>query len=220
MMAISVEQIRAARAWAGMSRGQLAAKSGVSEATVKNLEKGKVSVRSMECVRMALEALGFKFHGKNSVTRSNEESRTYEGPGSCHAFYDELLATVKQHGGEIGAIFKTQEHFLRSLGITDFSDLERLERITRFAPIKCMLFEQREVPLAIPSCEFRATIHSPINPIGTFIFGDTTVMAATNCETFAFVVMRSVTITQDAWKSFRPSWTTGFPLPVKPAVHH
>lgn len=71
-MSIGSEQCRAARALVNLSQDVLAAKSGVSKATIANFELGKSApIRSTrDALRCALEAAGVIFVAENG-----------EGPG-------------------------------------------------------------------------------------------------------------------------------------------
>jgi DNA-binding XRE family transcriptional regulator len=209
---ISAEQIKAARAWIDWTRDALAHESGVSAATIRNLEKGKISHRSAEGVRLAFENKGFKFHGKNGLTRHIDESRTYEGPGSCDAFYDDLIATATQQGGEISAIFKTQQQFTRSLGLTDDANIKRLEQLGKLATVKCLLSDARHPFQPMPPVLFRAITRNPIGVFGTFIFADKTAVVVINGKDFVFQVMKSIQIAKESGKEFAANWETGLPL--------
>ena len=179
-MMISSEQIKAARAWMDWTREMLAEESGVSTGTIRNLEEGKLSHRSVEPVRAAFENRGFKFHGRNGVSRRTAETKTFEGANSCDEFYDALLSMAKQKGGEFIAIFRTQEQFARALGIADFSRLDRLEQLAKHATFKCLLSEDRQLSMDVPSMQFRATSHNPLGPLAQIICSDTTIVVITN----------------------------------------
>lgn len=68
---VNIFQIRAARAWVGLSQEQLADEAGVARRTVIRLEKSEEarSERIMEKLRGALEKRGieFLFEGRNGV---------------------------------------------------------------------------------------------------------------------------------------------------------
>ena len=209
---ISAEQIKAARAWIDWTRDALAHESGVSPATIRNLENGKISHRSAEVVRLAFENKGFKFHGKNGLSRHIDESRTYEGPGSCDEFYDDLLTTITQQHGEIAATFKTQEQFARSLGVADDTCLERLERLGTLTTVKCLLSGARHLFLPMEPVQFRAIAHSPFGVLGTFVYADKTAIVVTNGVDFVFHVMKSVQISKESWKEFTTCWEAGLPI--------
>jgi transcriptional regulator with XRE-family HTH domain len=180
-MMISSEQIKAARAWMGWTREYLAEEAGVSPGTIRNLEEGKLSHRSVEPVRLVFENKGFKFQGKHGLSRQPSETKTFSGPDSCEEFYEELLTIVKQKGGEIVAIFKTQQQLARALGVTDFARLDRLEQLAKHAVIKCLLSDDRQLSINLPSVHFRTTPQNPMSPLAQIIFGDTTIVVIRHC---------------------------------------
>lgn len=65
---ITAQQIRAARAMVGLTQKQLADASGVSEMSVKNIERGTTPdprVSTIMALRKALEAAGVEFIPEN-----------------------------------------------------------------------------------------------------------------------------------------------------------
>ena len=214
---ISAQQIKAARAWIDWTRDALAHESGVSPATIRNLENGKLSHRSAEGVRVAFENKGFKFHGKNGLSRHIDESRTYEGPGSCDEFYDDVLSTMTHQPGDIAAIFKTQQQFARSLGVTSDACFERLERLGTLATVKCLLSDARHLFQPMQPVQFRAIAHNPFGVLGTFVYADKTAVVITNGVDFVIHVMKSVQISKESWKEFTTFWESGLPIVMQAA---
>ncbi len=211
-MIISPEQIKAARAWMDWTREELAAECGMSPATIRNLEKGKIAPRSIENVRLVFENRGFHFHAKSGLSRRSNESRTYEGADSRDQLYEDVLATIKAKGGEIAAIFKNQEFLARALGVTDYTRLERLEQIGKVAPVKCLLSDVRQLSLSVPSFQFRATTHKPPSPLAQFVYGDKTAVVMTNGVDFIFHVTRDIEMTQTNLREFASGWESAVPM--------
>ena len=66
---ITVGQIKAARAFLGLTQSELAEQAGVSLATVNNIERG-VTVphrASLQAIQLALEAAGIEFIDDNGL---------------------------------------------------------------------------------------------------------------------------------------------------------
>jgi len=215
-MMISSEQIKAARAWMGWTREYLAEEAGVSPGTIRNLEEGKLSHRSVEPVRLVFENKGFKFHGKHGLTLQPSETKTFAGPDSCEEFYEELLTIVKQKGGEMVAIFKTQQQLARALGVTDFARLDRLEQLAKHAVIKCLLSDDRQLSINLPSVHFRTTPQNPMSPLAQIIFGDTTIVVISNGREFFFHITKSIEAANIGLKDFAPRWASAMPLVSMP----
>lgn len=211
-MMLTHHQIAATRAWLGWSRETLAEKSGVSLGTIRNLERGNGSVQSAEDVRAAFEKHGFRFPGPNAMSRHVQENRIYDGPHRREAFHEDLLATVSEKGGEIDAIFVTQAHLARALGVTDYERPERLERLGKLATVKCLLADARQLPLSVPSFQFRATSQIPITPFASLVYGDKTATIMTDGMTFTFHVTKDVGIAQSGLKQFASGWDSASPV--------
>lgn len=60
---ITVGQIKAARAFLGLTQSELAEQAGVSLATVNNIERGATAPHraSLQAIQLALEAAGIEF---------------------------------------------------------------------------------------------------------------------------------------------------------------
>ena len=212
-MIISPEQIKAARAWVGWTRETLAEKSGVSPATIRNLERGNMSIRSAEEVRAAFEKVGFQFRGQAGFCVRAQESTVYDGRHSREDFHEDLLTTISEKGGEIDAIFESQAHLARALGVPDQGRPERLERIGKLATVKCLLADARQLPLSVPSFEFRATTQFRIGPAAaSLVYGDKTAIIMTDGVTFTIHVTKDVGIAQNGLKQFALGWESASPV--------
>jgi DNA-binding XRE family transcriptional regulator len=211
-MIISPQQIKAARAWLDWTRETLAEKSGVSSATIRNLERGNMSIRSAEDVRAALEKVGFHFHGASGLSRRSTESRVYDGQHSREEFHEDLLTTVSKQDCEIDAIFESQAHLARALGVTDFERPERLERLGKLATVKCLLTDARQLPMSVPSLQFRASGQIRISPMASLVYGDKTAVIMTDGMSFTIHVTKDVGIAQNGLKLFASGWEAASPV--------
>jgi len=211
-MILSAEQIKAARAMLDWTQDILAYESGLSPNTIRNLEKGYISIRSSMDVRKTFENRGFEFAGKNGLLRHSDEHRTYHGADSCDQFYGDLLATVQEKNCEIAGIFKSQEMFKRALGITNISRLERLEQIGKHAKVKCLITDMRQISTFMSSFEFRAMPHNPFCPMGSLIYDDKTVIVVTNGIEFTFFVFKSTNVARGSRKEFDAHWDAATPF--------
>ena len=194
------------------SQDALAQASGLSLNTIHNLENGHQSPRSSTAVRKIFENKGFEFFETNGLIRRTDKIKIYKGTDGCDKFYDDLLATAKERGGEIGAIFGRQETLANALGVTNYSNLERLERLSKFVTVKCLIADVHNSLTFIPSFQFRAIPRHPFLPMSSFIYGNKTAIVITDGVEFVYHVMRSAEITQKSWDDFRPQWDAGIPL--------
>jgi transcriptional regulator with XRE-family HTH domain len=97
-------QIRAARVLLNIDAADLAAETGLSRATISNIETGVVQPRedSMIRIRAALEARGIEFIGDRGVARVHENYRLIEGPDCYLRLLDEIYHALRgQAGAEV-----------------------------------------------------------------------------------------------------------------------
>jgi len=212
MSSISAQQIRAARAWMNWTRDTLAEESGISKATIRNLEEGKVSYRSADTVRLVFENKGFKFHGKEGLSQQSTDEKTYKGPEGCNDFYDDLLKTIRKHDSNVGAIFTSYEQFSRCLDTANPTGHDRLEELAKFTKVQCLLADVSQSPPALDSFEFRATQQHPLYPLGQFIYGNKMALIIPVGKEFVYQVMKGIETVQASWKVFQPHWDKAFPV--------
>lgn len=215
-MIICPQQIKAARAWIDWSREDLAEKSGVSSATIRNLERGNISMRSAADVRAALEQVGFQFHGQTGFSFQNKESRIYDGVHSREDFFEDLLATVREKGGEIVAIFESQTHLLQAFGVSNADRTTRFEQVGKLATAKCLLADARQLPLSVASFQFRTSPQMRLSPGASLVYGDKTAIIMTDGMSFTIHVTRDIGIAQNGLKQFAAAWDTAMPVGTAP----
>jgi hypothetical protein len=94
--------------------------------------------------------------------------------------------------------------------------LERLEQLGKHATVKCLLSDDRQLSLAVPSMQFRATAHNPLGPLAQLIYGDTTVVVITNGRDYFFHITKSIETALMGLKDFELRWVSAVPLAVQP----
>lgn len=211
-MMISAQQIRAARAMIEWSQEALAQESGLSLATIYNLEKGHQSLRSSQEIRKAFERKGFEFSGTNGVSRRLEEHTNYGGPEGIDKFYEDLLTTTEEGHRDIVAMFASQEDFARVLGVDPKGSLSRLEELSRHAKVKCLLWDVPKTTLLIPYFQFRvARTKRKLSPFSLVTYGKKTALIAFD-NNFTYFVMTSAVIANDTMKDFIADWDAAMPI--------
>ena len=173
MYHIRAGQIKAARAILGWSQGELAAATGLSVTTIRNLESGDMSPRNTTAniIRRAIEDAGMEFIEPEGVRRRSDEVKIYQGPDSRDVFFDDMLQAVKEKGGEIVAVFKSPETLVQSCG-TARGNLERLKPLSEITAIKCLVSEIPAPSLFIPSFQIRTIPRQHVGPASFFVCGD------------------------------------------------
>jgi DNA-binding XRE family transcriptional regulator len=209
---ISAEQMKGARAMLDMTQDDLAQACGLSLNTIHSLENGHLSIRSLAVVKKTLESKGFEFYGKNGLSLQTDETRTYEGEGSWDKFYDDLLTTAKDKGGEVVIICKSHEILAHCVGATK-TNLVRLQELSKFATIKCILTKTQNSPLFIPFFECKGLTNYRGYPWTMITFGDKTAIILTkNGVQFSYVVIKSIDTAQEGYLDFEFLWNAAIPL--------
>lgn len=216
MYSISPGQIKAARSLLDWTQDELAQASGVSPKTIAKLEGGEnITLTRLLDIRKSLEGEGIEFLGNKGVIRNTDKPIIYSGPEGCEQFYEDMLVTAKEKGGEIIAVYETSNLLARSLGIADDSNLERLTSLSKYASIKCLLTDARQASLTIPCVEFRAI--APQQGIwSVFQCGDRHTLVYTRGNgDFWFYGLKSIDIALAETKLFTTLWNNGLPLAIR-----
>ena len=122
------------------------------------------------------------------------------------------MTTVSEKGGEIDAIFESQAHLARALGVTDVARPKRLEQLGELATVKCLIADTRQLPLSLPSFEFWATTQMRGSPAASLVYGDTVALIMTDGMSFTIHVTKDVGIAQNGLKQFASGWDSASPV--------
>jgi transcriptional regulator with XRE-family HTH domain len=218
---ISAGQIRAARALLGWSQDDLAAATNLSVSTVRNLESGDMSPRSATAseIRRVIEQAGLEFIEPDGIRRRIDEVTIYRGRDSCDSFFGDVTRTVKEKGGAVLSIFKSTETFAQLSSLTR-DRCERLEQLSAYAEVKCLLSEMPKFPLAEPSFEHRIILKQHIGPVSYFVYGNKYAIVLTEgSAAFRFVVFDSLTLAQNHRSHFFSLWELAPPIFAQVKAH-
>jgi transcriptional regulator with XRE-family HTH domain len=217
MYSISPGQIKAARGLLDWTRDELALASCVSSKTVAKLENGeKISLARVIDIRKSLEQRGVEFVGNRGVVLNTNEAKRYSGPEGTEQFYEDMLLTAKETGGEIIAIFKTSEQFADALGVANYSNLERLTNLRKYAEVKCLLTDARNASLVVSGIQMRATANPPVGIWSTLQCGNKHALIFMNSKNeYWYYVVTSTDIALNEEKHFLALWNTALPLALQ-----
>ena len=102
---ISIEQMKAARAFLGLSQKDLAKRSGYALPTLNNIERGITVPRpqTMEHIQQALEKAGIQFMDNTGVRLVKEilDIRMLEGKTCLKELYEDIYDYLREDGGEV-----------------------------------------------------------------------------------------------------------------------
>lgn len=208
-MMITPQQIRGARGLLNWKQERLAEASGTSIGTVNKFEQNeKISNDSRDKIRKALENARIEFVDGGIILRAESKSKAFDGPDGPEIFYQEMLATAKDCGGELWAVYDTAETFARSLGVVNFNNLERLEALSRFVTIKCLLTNSRNSTIDLPMCQFRSIPRMAFGFEFRVVCGDlhAQLRKENNTDEFSFYLSERKDIAMEAVLDISSSW--------------
>jgi len=100
---ITVPQIRGARGLLGWDAGDLAKKTGLTRATLSNIENDNVQAReaTMKIIARVFDESGIEFTENEGVKFKPQGMEIYEGKDRFDEFYDFIYEHLKRNGGNI-----------------------------------------------------------------------------------------------------------------------
>jgi transcriptional regulator with XRE-family HTH domain len=208
---IHPRQIKAARALLDWSQDDLAAASGLSVTTVRNLETRSMSLRGTTTndIRRAIENAGLEFIEPEGIRRRPNEVKTYQGYDSCDMFFGDMLHTVKEKGGTIISIFQSPEMLAQICSLAR-NRFERLQQITGHADIKCLLPEFPSFSLPF---DHRVILQQHIGAASYFVYGSKyAIVLAEGNSAFRFIVLDSLNLAQSFRNHFIMLWELAPPI--------
>jgi hypothetical protein len=174
MDAINAKQVKAARALLGWSQGDLAKIANVGLTTIRSLED-KYSIRRglMDEIQKTLQRAGIEFLDNEGVRlHPTDGAKIYKGPNSCRMLMDDMLQTVREKGGDIFSIIRSQGVLMRLSVITDNNNLERLRSVRETVNIKCLSPSMPAPEFTSPPFQFRKPFADAISPSCYIVYGN------------------------------------------------
>jgi transcriptional regulator with XRE-family HTH domain len=215
MHSISAKQIRMARANLGWSQEQLAEKTGLSIATIGNLEMGNISPRgkTMSVLLHTFGDAGLEFIEPDGLRQRLEDVKGYHGPDSCEQFFEDMLQTVKGKGGEILFHVKTQVMFAQACGINNRAHLNRLKQLNDMAAVKCLFTDTSALSFYIPELQFKTISKMVGGPLYYSIYGDKfAIITPEGGAAYKFTVMQAASASQLHRDYFHAIWDGAAPF--------
>ena len=211
---ISPIQSQVARKYLGWTQEALAKSAGVVRSTIGGFEDG-FSVRrdTIVKIRKAFEQNGIEFIEGEGVRRRGNEIKMFRGYDSCVMFYNDMIHTAQAAGGDIHCVTKSQDLFLRALGVVDSDGMGQVELLGRTAKIKCLITEPSSELINVPSVQFRTTNAWTVQPSFFFGYGNKYVHAIEYGRTdFVFTVFHIALAAHEYRTKFLLTWEDAFPL--------
>jgi transcriptional regulator with XRE-family HTH domain len=214
MQPLHARQIKAARAILGWAQDDMAAVTGLSPTTIRNLEAGTISPRheTYHIIRQAVEEHGLEFTDREGIRSRSRDLSLFEGPDAAERFFEDLRLTIMQRGGEIWAICPTLDVLAQFVGVHE-RNLQRLEELSAAATVKCLLSECLEPFVAVGSIQFRAVSKLHACPTPHIVYGDKLGFASREGSTeIRFIAIQSVSIAHHWGDRFLELWNSATPF--------
>lgn len=100
---LTIEQIRAARAYLGWSQQDLADHAGLSQTGLARIENGMHQPNSQTLAKIyrAFDEADIEFIGDSGLRKRSGEIKIYRGQKGARDFMDDVYETARQQGGQI-----------------------------------------------------------------------------------------------------------------------
>lgn len=196
------------------SREDLAVATGLSLSTIRSLEAGTISPRraTYQTILQAIEENGLEFTDREGVRARARDLLLFEGPDSADRFFEDILQTLRQRGGDVRTTCPTQAIFAQAIGAVDHT-LERLEQLSAAALVKCLLSDCHEPLYAAGTIQFRAISKLQACPSSFFVYGDKLAFAMREGGTeLRFIVIQSGSIARHWGDGFLDLWNSAVPF--------
>jgi transcriptional regulator with XRE-family HTH domain len=217
-MMITPEQIKTARVvllrW---TQERMAKMAGLTKNTISNLESGEMSPRpaTLAAIRSVCEKAGLEFTS-DGVIRIADSVRKIKGIHACDEFFDDMLHTVMEKGGDIVSVFDSQKLLAGACHIAS-SSMERLNRLGSQANIRCIVSEPFSDASILPF-KFRMVSKPQIGPVSYFVYGRKhAVVQDEGNGTFSFLIYTSACLSEAYRKHFHILWDSAFTMPHQAA---
>ena len=205
---IGAEQIRAARAHLKWSQDMMAANTGLSATTIRNLESGDMSPRlsTMDIIRKVVEAAGLEFTDGNGIRQANLEGKMYQGVDSFDQLLNDMRQTVQENSSEILSVLSSNNLVKQLFGLKRGS-LSRLETFGKRVVIKCLSPEPVDSSFLSPRFQLRVFPKQHLGPSAYFVYGNKHVLATAEPNSmFRFNVFCNMSAAQDYRAHFLSLW--------------
>jgi len=205
---IYARQMKAARALLDWSQQDLAAAASVSPTTVRNMESGDISPRhaTAQIIRRIFEESGIEFTEGEGVRRRNDAVVIFQGEDASDMFFEDVLHTVQQKGGDIVGIFKSHQTLIESCGIMP-GNLGHLAAITQLAMIRCITPTLLSSLPTSSSFQSRAIPKQYIGPSSYIAYGNKyAIILDEACSLSRFIVFTCASTSQEYRKHFHDLW--------------
>ena len=212
-MTLTARQIKTARTFLDWTQEDLAVATGLNVSTIYKLETGKISPRGAtnSAICQAFENVGLEIK-PNGFQLRDEEITKLDGPDSCDHFFDNVLQTVREKGGEIVCGFRMSVLMAEVFSFKR-EGFERLERLSEIAPVKCLVGDVPGSFPCIPSIQIRTAPKLHIGAVSFLEYGNKHAMICADSTTsVAFRIYQVGGYVKYYRDNFYEAWEKALPI--------
>lgn len=219
IMTPSGKQLKAARALAGWDRNALAAKSGLSDVTIRYIEN-ETSTAKKETIKKILAAfrdIGIEFTENDGVRRMPMGIEVYEGRDRFEDFYAFMYEHLEQNGGEVCLNVVDERLFSKFRTKSNFENhKKRMKALVESGKISFRVLATESNSFHNPTyAKYRYQPDQDASPAAFYAFGDCLALISFDHKAPPYVVLhKSGPFAESYRHAFEISWKNGLPPPA------
>jgi transcriptional regulator with XRE-family HTH domain len=176
---ISARQIRAARALLDWSQDMLAEKTGITDRSISNIEKGKTEPRgdTADALQRAFEDHGVEFLPNDGVRMKDESITVLEGDDANEKLLEDVFRTLRDRPGEeilIGGLREPDPDNEESCNIVR----RHLKRLKTAGITERLLVEEGDTNFIAPAKWYRWMPKEHFSPVRFQLYGEKLAMVS------------------------------------------
>lgn len=211
-------QSRMARSLLKWSRERLAQEANVSRGTIRIFEDDQPIRESIiHDIHNVLDANGVECCPDGSVRPRPDNIKDFRGLGGCDLFFAEIEKILRERNTGVVCRIGSQKMLTRVTGRNGKTNFDRLEKLSKVAPVRCLLVDQRIYLPATPFFEVRVYPEERPGIIASeFAFGDNATFAVDQDDRYnfchpAYMVLEHTSLARKMFDHFERHWTEAKP---------
>lgn len=207
-MRLSVRQISAGIALAGMTQDKLAEFAGIARPTLNKIlnEEAHAKDETMQKIRQALELSGVEFIGNIGVQWAQHNVKTLAGVDGLKKFFDDVRAVAQSSTEEIVICSIAEKYLEEKLG--DFVNFQRREmEAIKHLRMRCLIEESDQDLGASSYCRYRWQSKDHFSNVPFYVYGDKmAIIVTTSPEDPLILLVQNRVIAEAYRKQFEAMW--------------
>ncbi|MDD3181336.1 MAG: hypothetical protein PHD48_00795 [Alphaproteobacteria bacterium] len=212
-----------ARSLLKWSRERLAQEANVSRGTIRIFEDDQPIRESIVLdIHSVFDANGVECCPDGSVRPRSDNIKDFRGIGGCDRFFANIEKIVKEMNTGVICRIGSQKMLTRVTGRNGVTNFDRLQDLSKVAPVRCLLLDQRIYLPGSPSFEVR--VYPEVRPsiiASEFAYGEEATFAVDQDDRYSFchpayMVLEYPSLAKRMFEHFEQHWLEAAPyLPSK-----